>query len=307
MRVSFRLFFFFISLAHGTMLIGHRGNPRTRPENTVPSFKEAMAIGVNGLESDLRMTKDGVVVLMHDPTIARTTNGGNQFVRNLTFAEIRTYDAGSWFSPEFAGTKVPSFEELLQLVSESTNLFVVMDLKEEPIPQFVDEVVRVVQLYKMETRVLVSAWTDTMRDLFASRLPRAIMQKLGFFNGNVSDPTPWLQQQRLLGYSALSLNYVSLPIGFEDLAAQQLLSLTLWTVDDPAILARFPNAVAVITNDCRAIKNGVVVVVSWFNNWVFWVILFGAFAIGFLSTLIAIHFFRKTRAKAPYSELTTPN
>ncbi len=119
-----------VGVAHQPLIIGHRGAPSLCPENTIVSFSTALAAGVDGLETDLRITKDNVVVLMHDETVNRTTNGGNKRVRDMTFAEISALDAGSWFSPKFAGTRVPSFEELLRCLQNAPRVFIVLDIKE---------------------------------------------------------------------------------------------------------------------------------------------------------------------------------
>ncbi len=93
-------------VARRPLIIGHRGAPSECPENTMVSFRAAVDAGVDGLETDLRTTKDGYVVLIHDESVNRTTNGGLRNVRDMTFAELETLDAGSWFSPAFAGTQV---------------------------------------------------------------------------------------------------------------------------------------------------------------------------------------------------------
>lgn len=90
----------------------HRGADDTHPENTVPAFREAARLGAQQVEFDVRATKDGHLVIMHDPTVNRTTTGKGR-VSDLTFAQIRELDAGIKKDPKFAGTKVPTFEEAL--------------------------------------------------------------------------------------------------------------------------------------------------------------------------------------------------
>ena len=90
----------------------HRGDKQYYPENTVPAFKSAVEKGAQMVEFDVKLTKDGKMVIMHDPTVDRTTNGTGA-VADLTFEEIRNLDAGVKFDPKFAGTKVPTLEESL--------------------------------------------------------------------------------------------------------------------------------------------------------------------------------------------------
>lgn len=109
----------------------HRGDGASGPENTLAAFRGAVAAGSDLVEADVRLTADGVPVLMHDPTVDRTTDGSGR-VADLTFAELRALDAGSWFSPASAGLRVPTFEELLDyLVREATGVHALVELKGE--------------------------------------------------------------------------------------------------------------------------------------------------------------------------------
>lgn len=92
--------------------IAHRGASGHAPENTMAAFQKAVEMKADYFELDVQMTKDGKLVVIHDTTVDRTTNGTG-FVGDLTLKEIRKLDAGSWFSEEFAGAKVPTFEEVL--------------------------------------------------------------------------------------------------------------------------------------------------------------------------------------------------
>ena len=98
-----------------TYCCAHRGAPNTHPENTVPSFLEAISLGVDMIEFDVRETADGYPVLMHDNGVDRTTDGAGA-VEELTLAEIKSLDAGSWKAPQFAGTQVPTFAEALDVM-----------------------------------------------------------------------------------------------------------------------------------------------------------------------------------------------
>lgn len=94
--------------------INHRGYSVGAPENTLPAYKLSKLKGFDYVECDVSFTSDKVPVLLHDDTIDRTSNGtGN--INDLTYAYVRTLDFGSWFSPAYAGTKIPSFEEFISL------------------------------------------------------------------------------------------------------------------------------------------------------------------------------------------------
>lgn len=96
-------------------LCAHRGAMSTHPENTLPAFEEALRLGAHMIEFDVQLTRDGALVLMHDATIDRTTNGKGK-VSDLTFAELRALDAGVRMQERFAGTRIPTFEETLAMM-----------------------------------------------------------------------------------------------------------------------------------------------------------------------------------------------
>lgn len=99
----------------GVIVVGHRGNVKFAPENTIPAFEIAIEYGADLLEMDIRETKDGELVIMHDETVDRTTNGTGK-VSELTLREMKKFDAGSWFSPKFKGVKVPTLKEVLHAI-----------------------------------------------------------------------------------------------------------------------------------------------------------------------------------------------
>jgi len=96
------------------LVISHRGANRLAPENTLAAFKKALEFGVDGFENDVHLTADGRLVVCHDDTVDRTSNGSG-FICEKTLAELRALDFGGWFSPEFAGEKIPTLEEFFDL------------------------------------------------------------------------------------------------------------------------------------------------------------------------------------------------
>src|SRR4051794_34519268 len=96
-------------------VIGHRGAKAYAPENTLAGIRTAAQQGARWVEVDVKLTRDGVPILMHDDTVDRTTNGKGA-AATLDFAELRRLDAGAWFGPAFAGERIPTLEEALALV-----------------------------------------------------------------------------------------------------------------------------------------------------------------------------------------------
>lgn len=116
-------------------VIAHRGASAVAPENTVAAFLEAARQGADAVELDVRRTRDGVLVVAHDPTWSRTTDAERVLpdrspwrVEDLTLAEVRHLDAGSWAGPEFAGQRVPTLAEALEVL-RPTGLHALVELK----------------------------------------------------------------------------------------------------------------------------------------------------------------------------------
>jgi glycerophosphoryl diester phosphodiesterase len=101
-------------------LQAHRGAAGLAPENTLAAFRLALELGVDGTELDLQTSKDGVVVVIHDDSVDRTTDGRGR-IGELTLEEIKRLDAGSRFAPAFRGERIPTLRELIDLVKGSGN------------------------------------------------------------------------------------------------------------------------------------------------------------------------------------------
>lgn len=102
-------------------VIAHRGASGEAPENTLAAFRRAAELGAHMIELDVQLSRDGEAVVVHDDTVDRTTNGRG-VVANLDLADLRTLDAGAWFSPTFAGERVPTLAEVLDTVPLRVNV-----------------------------------------------------------------------------------------------------------------------------------------------------------------------------------------
>ncbi|PWG00996.1 glycerophosphodiester phosphodiesterase [Levilactobacillus bambusae] len=101
-----------------TMVIAHRGSKGTRPENTLPAFQTAIDDGADGIETDVHLSMDGHLIVIHDEKVDRTTDGSG-YVKDLTLAQIKALDAGSWYSKRYRGTRVPTLAEVVQLLIDN--------------------------------------------------------------------------------------------------------------------------------------------------------------------------------------------
>ena len=106
-------------MAASVEVMAHRGDSGNAPENTLAAFQQAIEMGADWIELDVRLTQDGTLVVMHDHTVDRTTSGRGA-VADMTYAEIRALDAGSWFGAAFTGERVPSLQDALGLNAQHT-------------------------------------------------------------------------------------------------------------------------------------------------------------------------------------------
>lgn len=139
-------------------IFAHRGASGNYPENTIAAFKEAARLPVYGVEFDVHMTADGELVVIHDESIDRTSDGTG-YMKDLSLAELKEYDFGSWFSSEFQGETIPTLAEVLD-VFDSTGHRLNIELKSD-IFSYEGMVAKVLDLIaerQMDSRVIISSF-----------------------------------------------------------------------------------------------------------------------------------------------------
>ncbi len=156
------------------MLIAHRGGSLEAPENTLAAFRHAVSVGAKYVELDVQMSSDGALVIIHDDTLDRTTTGSGP-VGDRTFEELRQLDAGSHFAPEYAGERIPTLREVLDLCLDA-DVGVVIELKSPPLyPGMVEKVAAL--LGEMWLRGAENLWCISF-DHYAIRQLRALDQTI---------------------------------------------------------------------------------------------------------------------------------
>lgn len=136
----------------------HRGASGYYPENTMLAFEKALELGATGIETDIQMTKDGELVLIHDELVNRTTDG-NGLVKDYTYSELSKLDAGGKLFPEFKGLKIPTLKELLEFAKEK-NLMLDLEIKSNVIqyPNIEEKIIDTIYDYKMQDNVILSSF-----------------------------------------------------------------------------------------------------------------------------------------------------
>lgn len=167
------------------IVIAHRGSSGTAPENTLSAIQQAMASKVDMVEVDLHLSKEGEVIILHDPTLDRTTNGTGKIAAH-TLPELRKLDVGSWFSSDFTGEKIPTLSEVFELVQGKTPLLLELKKAEEGLYEGLEEaVIAKVREYKMEEQVVLQSFENEIVDKLVALAPELEVHKLyvGTFPG----------------------------------------------------------------------------------------------------------------------------
>lgn len=139
------------------MIFAHRGASAFAPENTLPAFELAYAQGADGIELDVKLTKDGEVVVLHDQTVDRTTDGTGD-LRGITLAELKKFDAGGKFKPEFINTWIPSLAEVFERLGQKLLINVELTNYATPGDALPEKVAEIVHRYHLEERVIFSSF-----------------------------------------------------------------------------------------------------------------------------------------------------
>ncbi|MDF2542536.1 MAG: glycerophosphoryl diester phosphodiesterase [Herbinix sp.] len=139
----------------GIQVLSHRGNSSEAPENTIPALEYAIEAMADYAEIDIRQTKDGVIILSHDPSLKRTARL-KKYVYDLTYEELKSIDVGSWFSKKFKGTTIPTLEEVLDYCKGRIKLNI--EIKISGHEQDLEEkLVELIDQYDFEHQCIISS------------------------------------------------------------------------------------------------------------------------------------------------------
>ncbi len=216
-----------IAMAKPTvMAIAHRGASAVAPENTVAAFDEAIRLGSSAVEFDVRMSADGVPVVIHDDRIDRTTNGHGR-VTDFTALELRRFDAGSWKDHRFAAARIPTLEEALLAIVDPT--IPVLEIK-APIPAAA--LAELLHRRNAEARVIVISYHAELLAPLKALLPKL---KLGLLVDEWNQDT--LRRARMLAATTVVGNVRC--VTMEHVAAAHAAGLKVWcfTANDVGLVA----------------------------------------------------------------------
>ncbi|MDD2431073.1 MAG: glycerophosphodiester phosphodiesterase family protein [Firmicutes bacterium] len=222
-------------------VVAHRGNSSVAPENTLAAIQSAIDVGADMVEIDVYATKDGEIVLLHDGTLDRTTNGRGS-VQNFTLAQLKELDAGSWKNARYAGEKIPTLQEALLLAKDQIR--VVIELKTVGQELKVRDIVE--ELGMKGQVAVISFHTAAIRTFrqIASDIPAAIL---------IGSANSYADIERIA--KSANTNILDLAHSLVDKESavyfiERGYSIWAWTVNNEAIMERMAECgVTVLTTD----------------------------------------------------------
>lgn len=142
---------------HRPVVFAHRGASKFAPENTLASFQKALDMGAQALELDVTLSRDGKVIVIHDDRVDRISNGSGE-VSNLLLSDIQKLDAGSWFSPQFKGEKIPALEEVFNLVKKQALINIELKNAGKRNQELVQKTAELVHTHNLHETVIFSSF-----------------------------------------------------------------------------------------------------------------------------------------------------
>lgn len=209
--------------------MAHRGWSGKAPENTMTAIRLALAEpAIRGIEIDVQLSRDGVPVLIHDFTLERTTTGRG-LVMDHTLEELRKLDAGSWFNERFAGERIPTLEEVLQVVKGRCTLNIELKATSDMYPGIAEKVLELLERHEMKQEVCITSFDHDLirqvRELDATVETGLIV---------MGRPVLMLEQLEAAGANILSMGYPYLTRELACEALEKGYKVIAWTIDEPS-------------------------------------------------------------------------
>jgi glycerophosphoryl diester phosphodiesterase len=220
-------------------IFAHRGASAHAPENTMTAFMVAVTQHADAIELDAKLTADGQVVVMHDDTVDRTTNGTGR-VNLMTLAELQRLDAGSKFPQKFTSEKIPSLEEVFETLGRK--IFINIELKNysSPTDELPEKVTALVMKYKLEESVLLSSF-----NLIALIRARRSLSKIALGFITISSLADLTMRTRLVRFGpllAIHPNYEDVTPYLIQNAHRAKCRIYPYTVNQPGMIQKLINA-----------------------------------------------------------------
>jgi glycerophosphoryl diester phosphodiesterase len=220
-------------------IFAHRGSSAYAPENTLTAFKLAVEQQADGIELDAKLTADGQVVVIHDDSVDRTTNGTGR-IKSLTLAELKALDAGSKIPPLFRSEQIPTLDEVFKTVGRKIIINVELTNYSSPLDELPDKVIALVKKYNLETSVILSSFNMIALIRARSLLPNIPLGLLTFPGcAEVTFRSKLVRFGPLLGIHPF---YKDITFSLVQMAHRSKCRVNAWTVNQPEIMEQVLSA-----------------------------------------------------------------
>ena len=231
--------------------VAHRGHSIAYPENTMEAYRKAIELGVEMIECDVNITRDGKLVMIHDATLDRTTNGSG-LVSSVTWDQIQGLDAGGKFKPEFAGARVPSTEETLLLYKEA-GIFSCIEVKGANADESHRIALGLVDLFvkhDLLDSTFMSSYTHDAVHLAQSKCPELLTATERLPDDAPPDPSEALRQAKSFNAPVLQHQYTLLNADTVRVLHENNIAVWAWaTTDEPSMLSSIDLGVDALMGD----------------------------------------------------------
>jgi glycerophosphoryl diester phosphodiesterase len=213
------------------LAMAHRGQRATVPEQTLEAYRVAIELGAEAIECDVQRTRDGRLVMFHDLTLDRTTNGHGPLAE-IDAAELDRLDAGSWFDPRFAGLRVPSLEDTIELALEA-GIPLCIEIKgtAEAAPATAEAVVGLLRDRRLLDRMLVSSFDHRALAAAADTAPGVFLAPERLPESGPPDPETAVRQATSLGAAVLQHRWEDLTVAVVDALHAADVAVWSWPID----------------------------------------------------------------------------
>ncbi|RXZ68867.1 glycerophosphodiester phosphodiesterase [Agromyces albus] len=194
-------------------IVGHRGDRAEAPENTMASLERAME-ALDFVETDVRLSRDGVPVLFHDTSLERVT-GSRHSVDELDFDELRRLDVGAWYGAEYAGERIPTLDEFLEALASRETARALVELKADWTPEEVRTVIDLVEQHGLRGRIVLQSFS--LETLFAVQQVSPTTPRIMLIRELPAEPVALAERLGVIGFGTTAASVTAVPGALEAL------------------------------------------------------------------------------------------
>jgi glycerophosphoryl diester phosphodiesterase len=246
------------------LVVAHRGQRATRPEQTIEAYRVAIELGCEAIECDVQRTRDGRLVMLHDLALDRTTNGRGRLA-DRTWDEVRGLDAGSWFDPAFADVRLPTLEESIDL-AEAASIPLCIEIKGTPddAPETAIAVALLLRDRGLLGRMFLSSFDHTALAAATRVVGPILLAPERLPEAGPSDSATAVAQARALGATVLQHRWEDLTNGVVEALHEAEVAVWAWPVDSQEAIAHSVavGADGIIGDDVQLLRAGLELVGS---------------------------------------------